>query len=300
MKTRRGNSVAKCDDYHSARVRYVSCLMPEASGFQVDLLPPLPADQGVLRILVVAGNLSHFAGDLDMVLWKHWAKEYEIMVFVPGPYDYGSGTTRTGDTYCDALCEEIPSLTVLNAHSSGCCDSLYLTGPNLRITGALCWPPVLGLYKESRVFEPGTNETEDIHNVSEKQYLLRDTAQARLDADLAHLLVQAELAKAADQKLMVVTYGCPSPAMCSTVRSDHPFRGYFSASKSFYTFMLSCTRWWVYGARGNKGIDKFIGDNGFCVTLHNHFDASKPDRLVHAEERDGTAARKSVITVSRK
>ncbi len=314
MDGRGRTRVAMCPDYDRAVIRYVSCVMPETTGFKVGHMPPPLVDwpealgsydvvpgepdsggRGLrLRILVVAGNLSHFAGDLDKVLWEHWRNQYEMMVYVPGPFDYGSGTVRTGDIYCTELEKAFSTLTVLNHHAEGCHAALVVEMAmlNLRIVGAPMWPGDAECYKDAKVYHPGENNTEDMANVDAGRLVGKKLAQERLEADLDVVLAQARLAREKDQALLVVSHGCPDEALCCDVRDNHPFKHPFVAPQAFYREVLPvASHGWIYGAAGNKEVQPFLTRGGEgCMAYHLRYDSRKTSVIMHdiwKEEGEG-------------
>ena len=157
--------------HHTAAVWWLSCLLPEATKFQVNQVPIPPQTPGVYNVLVVAGNLSAFNSDMIHVLIEYWTgaidpsklapKDRKVggggwdhVIFTPGPFDYSKGTVCFGDKFARELQRHHgeEKFTVL---MPGQTDTLFLTGPSVRFVGAPCWPSsdAGDIYKCAAVYE---------------------------------------------------------------------------------------------------------------------------------------------------
>jgi len=111
-------------------------MMPETTGWKPSQLPQWPKKDDTFRLLVILGNVAHFAGDMPLVLWPELVNigDWDHVVYVPGLRDYGGGgTLQLGDEYLARLEQWDERLTVFGP---GCkTKSIYFTGPKVFIAG---------------------------------------------------------------------------------------------------------------------------------------------------------------------
>ena len=241
----------------SALIFNFSSVMPETTGWAVDHLPKWPKQEGQWRILIVTGNVAHFAGDMPLVFWPlllncgHW----EHVIYVPGLYDYGSGTLQLGDEYLAVLEKFDSRLTVFGPK----CDTkaLFLTGPALLVVGAPCFPSTVGSYVDAHVYERRGTES-DLNAVTEEHAVLAATAAQRLDADVAMLLATLER-EALPQPFtrVIVTHGCPDEVLAAE-RKRSPFAATVKlGNKRIYRcFAQLAVKYWFCGAPTDKPVAK--------------------------------------------
>ena len=290
----------------SARVYWFSCLLPEASHFKVDELPVIKQERGILRLLVIAGNLSHFGGDITVILLEHWKKQWDHILFVPGPYEYGKGTVCLGDDYC-AMLQQQMGHEKFTVFLPGLTDSVLFRGPNVRVLGAPCWP--VGdctVYKEARVYEPVSNietlsgsslEKARMGIVNDCLYLGKQTAEKRLKRDVATLVVALREVEAvrAEETRIVVTYGCPDEQLSTEIKHNNPFRGTVAlGSPAFYTYFGRHVDWWIHGAAGDSVRASMCASrvttlcNLYTAIHHRHGDGFREriEKAIHIKKKD--------------
>ncbi len=272
----------------AAKVYWFSCLLPEATQFKVNEMPVIQKEKGTLRLLVIAGNLTHFAGDMDTILIEHWKKAWDHILFVPGPYDYGRGTLCAGDDYCIRL-QHLMGQEKFTVFVPGLTDSVLFSGPGLRFIGAPCWPTDPEIYKEARVYEstrgPGREPLSgsalvkaQVDVIDKKQYVGKSAAEKRLRQDVAVLIVALrEVEKKREQETrIVVTYGCPDEQLSTSVKHNDPFRGAVTlGSPPVYTYLAQQVDYWIHGAKGDdfrSSISTVIGADRI-ITLNNVYTA---------------------------
>lgn len=298
----------------------LSCLLPEATQFKVGEMPRLlPAGtsrteakrQGniikkadTLYVLVVAGNLSKFAGDIGTFLIDYWIGElgpdptdpnhepakcggWDHVLFVPGPYDYGMGTLDLGDDMLSIYALRHPE-GKFTVFERGVTETVLFLGPSVRFVGAACWP-VSDVYRDAAVYvvtkelsdrvdQAGGSSAADILlakrkiAVAEMSFLRNEDAAELLKMDAA-IIVRAfhSLPASAREKetRVVVTYGCPDEQLAVNVSAAHPFRGTVSlGSANIYRYLDTQVDWWVYGARGDASRAR-MGKN--IQTVSNHY-----------------------------
>ena len=247
-------------NHRAARVYWLSCLLPEATKFKVNELPCIEDEEGVMRILVICGNLSHFSGDIGDILIEHWISDggWNHVIFVPGPIDYGSGPVELGDAYLETL-QETMGHDKFTVFSPSVLKAVAFLGPALRFVGAPCWPVDNNLYKQARVYEmpPGIalDDTGMATAVADKNFLSDKTAQKRLIGDAAIItmaLIESEDVRHAETRI-VVSYGCPDEKLTIDVPSDHIYRGAVAlGSSKFYKYFQGQVDYWLCGAQTDR------------------------------------------------
>lgn len=272
----------------AARVYWFSCLLPEATHFKVSEMPVIQKEKGVLRLLVIAGSLSHFAGDIGEILLEHWKTAWDHILYVPGPYEYGSGTLCAGDDQCIMLQHRVGQEKV-TVFVPGLTDSVLFTGPGLRFLGAPCWPTDPEIYREARVygstrFSSSSSSSSSlagsallkaqVEMIHDRKYVETAEASTRLRQDVAVLIVALKETeeKRVRETRIVVTYGCPDEQLATTVKHNDPFRGAVSlGSKAVYDYLGRQVDWWIHGAKGDDFRSSICGGN--IITLNNLYTA---------------------------
>jgi hypothetical protein len=235
------------------RLYYVSNLMPEGTGFKMTNLPTDPRKTHIFTILIVAGNMTHFAGDLFTLMITNFMDLYDHVIYLPGPYDYGKGTDRLGDEMCVALGElrkTDPSLTVIHPGVGW-----GVRFDDLFIYGALFWPH--DSYDKADVYEART--ISPVNDVSEAHIVSTQVSRKRLQHDL-DVLRSCQFEDAGTT--VVVTWGCPAEQLCLE-----------SEGRNFYgcvdydglqDIKLPKPNYWIYGAIGDKERER-LGTTIYCT-----------------------------------
>ena len=246
------------------RMYWLSNLLPEATMFKVSEMPAIQSERGVMRILVLAGSISHFSGDILEVLFEHWVRQYDHILFLFGPYDVGMGTVSMGEVFCRKLQSKVGE-EKLSIFQPGYLDSVLFTGPGVRFVGAPCWPANDEfIYKEAAVYEEERVENDAAESVyykacmnavDKKRYLTLKTAAHLLKGDVATIIaaLHGAIYKRIRETRIVVTYGCPDTQLSIGVKEGHPFRGDITmGSRNMYAFLEKNVDYWIYGAKGDN------------------------------------------------
>lgn len=270
-----------------AEIFYVSCMQPEASGFKVTHIPVFQRLKHVFRVLVVAGNLSNFAGDLNEALISHWTDEnktaWNHVVFVPGPFDYGPGTVCMGDARCAMMRQEHdPTRLTVCDHPT----LLEIPFFGLRLVGAPLWPVDTEVAKHARVFMvsekdwiPGVNDAQEyLTQVAEaarkQQYVTKEELTVRSARDRVGILSclrdihQCNLMNKCTKKsqapiVIVATYSAPDEQLSTDIRELNPYRATTTmGSKQMYTLITSVVYAWIVGAHTNKPAQTIKSEKG--------------------------------------
>jgi hypothetical protein len=262
-----------------ARIFHFSCLLPEATRFEAKDMPKIQKEAGVMRILVIAGNLTHFAGDLDMPLMDFFLKgtTWDHVILVPGPYDYGSQTLNLCDSYLGLLAQyNKDRFTVLgNRRGDFTPPSIFFTGVKLLIVGAPCWPSNPEAYKRARVYEyvEGTHSCEK-DAVGVGHFVTRETAEKRLKGDIESIFwaLKHDWAKEGIDvaSRVVVSYGCPSEFLALESGCDASnFCGTFKLgdAATFKALGDAGVTEWIYGAAGDVPVQTM----GSVTYRKNHY-----------------------------
>jgi hypothetical protein len=253
--------------------------MAEATNWRKESLPSPPNEPTVVNILVLAGNITHFAGDLGVSIWDYFLNRsgsWDHIILVPGPYDYGNGTVQRGDEYTCILARLSPLFTVLNGGEYSR-SSVFFTGPNLLIVGAPCWPTEARVYELARVCERiGEGKAGELVAVGHGLHLTEKTAKQRLAADVSSLKAMLSGDDDTTMTRIVVTYGCPSDTLDSTAEKRGILCRYFKGTVSLgdasvYRFFSDRVDHWIYGASGNRPVQK-IGRTEYRT---NHYDCEQ-------------------------
>jgi len=271
------------DGVSQALLYSVSCVMPETTNWKIEDLPHWPRALDTWRILIVAGNVAHFAGDMPLLFWPqllgcgHW----EHIIYVPGPYDYGSGTLQLGDEYLAKLADFDARLTVFGPSCP--CKGIYFTGPHLLVVGAQCFPIAPDVYKDARVFELYPGDLRHLDAVTEQHFVRVETAKARLAADVEMLLHMLDREHLYVWDRVVVTYGCPDEIMAAS-RKQSPFRSVVKLGdkRVYKRFADHRIRWWFCGAPTDKPVSKMTGtDTLLCSNCFMPGERKLPNTTVH-------------------
>lgn len=247
-----------CPGVKRLRIFNCSCIMPETTQFKLPELPILQKEKGVMRLLIIAGNLTHFLGDLDTVIWEYLLEKthhWDHIVFVAGPFDYGLGDVATGDKYLMHLSQLNDRLTVLSS-IPGITRCVYFMGPKVRILGAPCWPADTQTpYAAASVYEMTPDLSTPMLAVGEGHLLTVATARQRLGRDVAAILgeLRDNEATRSQETRILVTYGCPADAL--TDESPSPFSAVTSmGTANMYQYYYAHVDQWIYGARGTRTV----------------------------------------------
>lgn len=241
-----------------------SAVMPESTGWESNQLPRFPKQDNTWRILLVLGNVAHFAGTMPEQFWPVMLKlpDWEHIIYVPGPYDYGSGTLELGDSYARKLHALDDRLTVF-AHTCPT-TSIYVTGPRILIRGAPCFPVETVHYEDARVYQrehpyvpemghtedSGLNDAADKEAIVEGRWVTPQRAQERLIKDVDTLLKVGNPMALAH---VIVTYGCPDELAAAT-RKKSPFHAVVKLgnAKVYADFAAIGAAYWFCGAPTDK------------------------------------------------
>ena len=241
-----------------------SSVMPESTAWEVNRLPRLKKEPHTGRVLLILGNVAHFAGDMPLRFWSHILAltDWDHFIYVPGPYDYGSGTLELGDSYLRALHKLDQRLTVF-AHGSPL-TAVFFTGPRILVRGAACFPVETVHYQEAAVYQRGpgnvptlvddtmveANKVADHEAIVEALWVTRARAQGRLDKDVETLL-KVNVPEAAAH--VIVSYGCPDE-MAAATRKKSPFHAVVKLgdAKTYKRFADIGATFWFCGAPTDK------------------------------------------------
>jgi len=210
-----------------------SCVMPESTGWEASRLPHWKKEPNTWRVLLVLGNVGHFAGDMPLKFWSeilslpHW----EHIIYVSGPYDYGAGTLELGDYYLTKLQRLDGRLTVFGPACA--VISVFFTGPRVLVRGVNLFSAETIHYQDARVYQrelpfiphPGDeedaarNDAADKEAIMECRWVTKERAEQRLKADVETLLSVSEKDALAH---VIVSYGCPDE-LASGTRKQSPF-----------------------------------------------------------------------------
>ena len=210
-----------------------SCVMPESTNWENNKLPRFKKQPNTWRVLLVLGNVAHFAGNMPQLFFASLLKlsdDWEHFIYVPGPYDYGGGlmggaTLELGDSYLRELSELDPRLSVFAFNCP--MTSIYFTGPRILVRGAACFPVEPEHYEKALVcmraqpYVPkpgdarrsGLDAAADREAVEQGRWVTQERAQFRLDKDVETLLKVTEPAALGH---VIVSYGCPDEIAAAT------------------------------------------------------------------------------------
>ena len=194
------------------RIYTVSCLMPETTGMKVTDLPRLPKRNDSLRILVIAGNLTHLVGDLDTAIIEYLVEDprscWDLTIYVPGPWDYGQMDVDGGDEMLNRLSQVFPEKFIcLFPRKTSC---VQFANPPVKIIGAPLWPVDPHIYRTSRIYECTPEHPTPKAAIMFASFMTEVTANKRRDRDVAALLSHLRSPRETpDETRIVVTYGCP-------------------------------------------------------------------------------------------
>jgi len=305
------------------RIRYISCVMPETTQFKVHELEELPKEPGTVRVLVVAGNMSHFASDINRICFEYWLNlntespctHWDHIIYVPGPFEYGKGTIDMGDDRCEMLNMLAPGKLIVMGSSESMVQSVYFDGPGVRFVGAACWPKQAAVYQMSRVFEiEGSGHKTALDAVGANHTLRAKTANKKLRQDaqcIINTLKKFE-DKSSDEVRVVVTYGCPAEVLASEIKGngEHPFSATVKmGSKEDYDYLARHVDYWIYGALGDKNADTIakgrgsdvhktaaaVGKERTTMFVRNHYLQSRG----HFEVEDSIFVNRQILAVPR-
>lgn len=241
-----------------------SAVMPETTAWESNQLPRFPKRANQWRILLVLGNVAHFAGIMPQQFWPVILKlpDWEHVIYVPGPYDYGAGTLELGDAYLRKLHALDNRLTVF-AHNCPT-TSIYLTGPRVLVRGAACFPVETVHYEDARVYQrkhayipamghiedSGLDDAADKEAIVEGRWVTTQRAQERLTKDVETLL---KVTNANAVAHVIVTYGCPDELAAAT-RKKSPFHAVakLGSAKVYAQFAALGAAYWFCGAPTDK------------------------------------------------
>jgi len=264
-----------CRSFDGIRFFYCSNIMPEHTKFKVHELPVVPKKEGkkIMRVLIIAGNLSAFASSMNTILFKHFIESgnWEFIVYVPGPYDYTKGTVEMGDERLKMLAQLKSGRIFVLGHDLVTC--IYFSHYKVRLTGAPCWPKKANIHHDITIYEQaGSGYSTAFEAVNARHTLRRKTATERLERD--RKLIMDTLKRfeehSEDEIRIVVTHGCPSPLLCC--EADDGKRGKwekgFVASFKFgpkedYDYIFRHVDYWIYGAAGDQHYNTLYGGAKF-------------------------------------
>jgi|WetSurMetagenome_2_1015567.scaffolds.fasta_scaffold00228_4 hypothetical protein len=278
-----------------------SAIMPESipNWTPVNGLPRFEAAPNVHRVLLVLGNIAHMAGDMPLVFWQVLLGLpcWETIIYVPGPYDYGSGTLELGDSWLRAISNVDPRLVIF-AH--GCpITSVFFSGPRVLMRGAACFPVEPIHYQDARVYQRGSgavpapaqegtdgrtvaaDKAADLEAITECRWVTRERAQHRLDKDVATLLEVVPPPETATQ--VIVTYGCPDE-MAAATRKKSAFHATVSLGNAsiYRKFAALKALYWFCGAPTDKPTSiMYKSSTTLCSNCYKPQMRDLPDRKAY-------------------
>lgn len=278
-----------------AEIYYISCLQPEASAFKVTSMPQFQRRKDAFRILVIAGNLSCFAGDLNDALIEHWTdpnkNEWNHVVFIPGPFDYGPGTLCLGDARCELLRQrhDPTRLTV-------CDTTVLLEIPffGLRLVGAPLWPVDTTVTSHAKIYTvskedwiPGVSELQEyqtqVAEAARKQrFVSKETLSIVSNADRHGILsclrdihqcnLISKCKKEQAPTVFVATYSAPDEQLSTDIRDLNPYRATkVMGSAQMYSLITATVHTWIVGAHVNKPVQTIKTEKGTTLVVSNPF-----------------------------
>jgi hypothetical protein len=244
-------------------------------------LSPFPKRNDTFRILVLAGNVSCFAGDLLDIILEHWTKpdqrEWNHIILIPGPREYGPGTVCMGDDRCEYFRRIFPAerLTICEAPTV-----LDIPQFNTSFVCAPLWPTERSIYDEAHVYEvskddfiAGTDEWQEYKTqiseaAAKRRVVSQELLNLRSARDRAGILTallhlharNRELSPWSKKRTVVVaTYSAPDEQLSTDIMPLNPFRGTtVMGSAQMYALITATVKTWIVGAHCNKP-SQFMG-----------------------------------------
>lgn len=248
--------------------QYFSCTNVELTSFQVTRIPK-EADY-----LILAGNISAFAYPYNQHLYEYLCQTWKRVFFVPGPQEFANGPMDLGIETCKALEEELGSES-FSVLSRG--NPVLFPIHRLRIVGAHLWGPGSKVYTDRRIshtLKEGVDK-EEVKLVSDKQAALYQ------EHDCAYIEHQIRLARERNERVIVVTHGCPSYLLCAESSNDQTV--YTLPAPVKEDLLKNGPDYWIYGASGDKaGAALEDSKTMFCVNDYDMAtDAFKVEKSTH-------------------
>ena len=271
-----------------AVVYYISCAMPEATQITMDKFPVPPAKSpDTLRILVVAGNLTKYAGDALEVITSHFLSTWDFLVYVPGPFEYAHGTIEMGDDFTKIM-NTVEHRFVVLGTGENMTRCVHFVGPQLVLIGAPLWPLETELYKKIGVYEESANQTTapGARQAVENGRIVRGSMlKFRMMRDVRDLIKTLDGRLSDKETRIVVSYGCPTPLISSNINLARTIREYDGTVtiKEMDQITPRIDRW-IYGANGDDGavhrVDKVFYHRNQYTLRHQSFETPNPITVV--------------------
>ena len=271
-----------------AVVHYISCAMPEATQVTIDKYPVAPLKSNdTLRVIVIAGNLSKFAGDAGDIILAHLLSSWDFIVYVPGPYEYAHSTIEMGDDYSKVMGSVDHRFIVLGT-GENMTRCVHFLGPQLVLIGAPLWPLEPELYKTIKVFEESSSQTTAqgaTRAVEEGRFVRASMLKFRMMRDVRDLIKTLNGRMNDKETRIVVSYGCPTPLISSNICMARTIRSYDGTVniKEMDQIAPRIDRW-IYGANGDDGAIHKVGNvfyhrNQYTLR-HQSFETPNPITVV--------------------